>query len=240
MKIRKFNAILAAALLGGGLLLYGAGGFVIRSLPGPWAPAGSAAVETPGAATADNPAADAFSPEGKQVVTIPWRGRFGQMPDQSTLKKWVVGDRIYYEVSGPLNPRYRDKQVNFPYRDKQVNDWNNQWGTYTACEVFFPRSGRAYDQWLVTPTGAGIVHHNRYRKVQGASPLAAGRYRTIVKGDRIAITFWCSQGDGPANIVFNYNDPTATNARGLSWVTTGMHEDGESWDHHHAEDRTYP
>ena len=177
--------------------------------------------------------ADVFSEEGKQVTDIQWRNIRGQLPEKPTLKKWTVGDRTYYQVSGPINPAYRDTKV---------ANWQAQWCDYMAIEVFFTRGGTAYDQWLITPQQCTILHFDQGKSspLQSDSSLPNNRFRTLIKGNRIVTTFWCSKHDTPANIVFNYNQGNGKNRQPLCWTSTDERCEKNTWVHHVPKWWTYP
>ena len=237
MKLKKFNAILAASTLMGAAMLYGIGGFVASQLPWFQGPQ-SEQTQSSAMANANVPivfgSKTPFSSEGKQAVTIPWQSRFGQMPEKATLQKWSKGDRTYYRVSGPINPQYG----NIAAGKRQ------DWGKFFSCEVFLQRGGGAYDQWIINPNGSMVYEYSSASKqntcgsaISGQSRLPDSRYRGSIEGDRVEVTFWCNSQDPPANIVFNYNNPKA---KTLHWVTTGSHKDSAEWDHHWADDWNYP
>jgi hypothetical protein len=225
MKIKKFNAILATALLGGALLVSSSVCYVARSL---WGLPGASTTAVVEVIKAD---VNAFSSEGRQVTEIPWRSSRGEMPGKATLKKWVVGDRTYYEASGPINPDFRDRRA-------QPSSWYN----YFAFEVFFARGGDTYDQWIINPVNSFVWHAGDRCKYVGDDPLSASRYQTRLDGDRITITFWCNNNDTPRNIVFNYNKPSPLLPQGewLSWVTTDLGRSHQPWWHHHPTEWTNP
>ncbi len=236
MKLKKFNTILAAGVLGCAVMIYCIGGFVAERLPWLQGPQAEQAQSSP-AANAQSPiifgSKTPFSSEGKQVATIPWQSRFGQMPENATLQKWSEGDRTYYRISGPINPQYGDIAAGK----------RQDWGKFFNCEVFFERGGGAYDQWIINPNGSMVYEYSRASKqnacgdaLSGQSRLPDSRFRGRIKGDRVEVTFWCNSQDSPANIVFNYNDPST---KRLHWVTTGSHK-GQAWSHHWAGDWNYP
>ena len=237
MKLKKLNTILAAGVLGSAMTIYCVGGFVAERLPWSQGPQTEQA-QSSQAANAQAPivfgSKTPFSSEGKQVVTIPWQSQFGQIPEKATLQKWTEGDRTFYRISGPINPQYGDIAAGK----------HQDWGKFFGCEVFFPRGGGSYDQWVINPNGSMVYEYggasNRITggsNFSGQSRLPDSRYRGSIKGGRVEVTFWCNSQDPPANIVFNYND---LNAKTLHWVTTGKHESDSVWNHHWASDWSYP
>ena len=219
------------------MAIYCLGGFVAEQIPwlnGPQADQmqsiATEGISSPIAFGSKTP----FSSEGKQVATIPWQSRFGQMPENATLQKWTEGDRTYYRVSGPINPQYADIAASK----------RHDWGKFFSCEVFFQRGGGAYDQWIINPNGSMIYEYSAASrkagcgdKFSGQSRLPDSRFSGSIKGDRVEVTFWCNNQDQPANIVFNYNSPKT---KRLHWVTTGSHKNGSGWNHHWADDWNYP
>ena len=238
MKLKKFNTILVASTLMGAAMIYGIGGFVISQLPWSQGPLTEQAQST-SAVNAQTPivfgSKTPFSSKGKQVVTIPWQNRFGQMPGNATLQKWTDGDRTYYRICGPINPQFADIAAG------KLQDW----GSFVGCEVFFQRGGGAYDQWIINPNGSMIYEHSSaakrsgYFALSGESRLPDSRYQGSIKGDRIEVTFWCDSQDTPANIVFNYRDRIGNSPH---WVSTGSYQykpEGPG-NHHWADDWNYP
>ncbi len=230
MRIKKFNAALAAVVLGGAIFTWGGVtrlGSVIGGLLQGKSPA--AVTHQP---TASEQSKWSPSHRAQSVTSIPWRSRQGSMPGNVTLNKWVEGDRVYYQMSGPLNPEYRNTGA---------NNFQNPWGSFTACEVFFPRGGGRFDQWLITPTDAVILHYDKPRRHVSKSPLPSSRYRTEINGDWITVTFWCSRRDAPANIVFNcHGEGMTIGGHKMSWVSTGAHRESTGWNHHLSERWRYP
>lgn len=226
MKIKKFNAILVTAFLSGALLIPSAIGLMGRTL---WRPLTSLdeAVEV---IAGERTISDAFASEGKQVTTIQWRSRRGEMPGEATLKKWVAGDRTYYEISGPINRHFTSRGAVL----------NSEWGSYFACEVFFAREGDTYDQWLINPAHSAIYHFVSPGKFAGQGSLASSRYQVRINGDRVFISFWCYNSDTPRNIVFNYNHSIGNKPDNLSWVTTRIHQNSYLWIHHDPASWTDP
>ncbi len=232
MKLKKFNAFLAAGAIAGAALLYGLGGFAISHLPWSGDPqvVQSSAANSPTHIIFGNKTA--FSSQGKQVATIPWQSQNGQLPENAVLQKWTDGGRTYYRVSGPINPQYKDIAAG------KIQDW----GKFFSCEVFFQRGGGAYDQWIINPNGSMVYEFasacdQNSLKFSGQSGLPESRYHGSITGDRVELTFWCDNQDTPANVVFNYNDPKT---KSLNWVTTGSHKSGAGWNHHWAGDWNYP
>jgi hypothetical protein len=225
MKIKRFNVIVAAVVLGGALLAPSAISAVGKTL---WRPveAAVAVQQSVGRIIAgDKTASAAFTSEGKEVTTMSWRSRNGDLPGKTTLKKWVAGDRTYYEISGPINPQFSDLAA----------DSKGHWGNYFACEVFFERGGSVYDQWIINPVDSFMYHYSAPSSCgskgrTGSSHLSDSRYQVRVEGDRTFITFWCKSSDTPRNIVFNYNNPSAPGK--LNWVTTHEHQQNQHWNHH--------
>jgi hypothetical protein len=227
MKIKKFNTICAVILLGGAVLIPSVIGLIHSGVQRSVA-AVSATASSPAGV---NSARNLLGPGSSQVTTVAWRGRKGDMPGQATLKKWTVGDKTYYEVSGPINPRFRDLPASM----------QKNWGEYFACEVFFARGGTSYDQWLINPSKSFILHFPHpwlgdYRNAPH-SDLPKSRFETKFDKDRVITTFWCNNNDTPRNIVFNYNNPSGD----MSWVTTDVQQgDGVTNVHHHPAEWTDP
>jgi hypothetical protein len=140
-----------------------------------------------------------------------------------------VGDRTYYEATGPINPRFRD-----------VRARPDSWEDYFAFEVFFARGGNAYDQWIINPNNSFVFHFEDRCRRTGRSDLPSSRYRVKIEGDRVSIIFWCHNSDTPRNIVFNYNEPTPSTPEKLSWVTTDLGQDHDPWWHHQPAEWTDP
>jgi hypothetical protein len=225
MKIKKFNAIMIATLLSGALLVPTTVAFIVQMVR--HSPISSATATFSGmeVIAGEKAISSAFMSEGKQATMIQWRSQRGELPGKTTLKKWTVGDRTYYEICGPINPNFRDRGTLM----------SSQWGSIFACEVFFERGGSAYDQWIINPNQSSILHFSKpltgdYHRDATHNQLPDSRYQVKVLDDRVWITFWCHNSDTPRNIVFNYNNTTGTG--GLNWVTMDTQKNGPVAIHH--------
>lgn len=224
MKIKKFNAAVAGVVIILAAACYwGAGTFFSSSnaLPG----SGNIAVQVL--------AGDLkYSMKNRNIVNIDWRSTKGTMPGNAKLVKWDDGDRVYYQISGPVNKKTL-KATNF-------YDGSSSWGESTEMEIFFERSGGKYDQWLINSENSQILQFSGHTEnggylFAGSSKLPASRYTCELKGDELVTTFWTHKSDTPQNIVFNYNHGKDVNsdnmgAKNLSWVTTGNND--TDYDHH--------
>ena len=219
MKIKKFNAAVAAIVF-----VAAAVGYCLMSSSGP-------------ALTSNNsPAAEVkvlagdlkYSMTDRKVVEIPWQSSQNTMPGKARLVKWDEGDRVYYQLSGPVNKK--------TLKATDFFDGSSQWGESTEMEVYFDRTGGKYDQWLINSKNSQILHWKGHFQFEDSSKLPASRYTCELKGDELVTTFWTYRDDTPANIVFNYNnDDGKTGNAVLSWVTTGEkvvpanHHDKTNW-----------
>jgi hypothetical protein len=225
MKIKKFNAAVAGAVIVLATVSY----FGMKSYF-----SSSAALPGSGSNVAVQVLAGGleYSMKDRQVTQIDWRSEKGTMPGQAKLVKWEEGDRVYYQISGPVNKKTL-KATNF-------YDGGSAWGESTEMEIFFERSGGKYDQWLINSENSQILNFGRHADGRGyifagSSELPASRYTCELKGDELVTTFWTHKSDTPQNIVFNYNygkrvDNDHGGAGNLSWVTTGNND--TDYDHH--------
>ncbi len=230
MKIKKFNAILATVVLGGALFVPSMIGLMGRTL---WQPLTFSAAATDSVANviAGNMTATGdFTPEDKQVISIPWRSSKGEMPGKAMLRKWVDGDRTYYEVSGPVNPKSLEGGI---------KDQNGPWGHHFVQSVYFDRGGKAYDQWIINPNEPLIYHFNDTMCRTGESRLPSSRFQIKVKDNWITVTFWCHNNDTPQNIAFHYSD-TESFPESVSWVATDTGQNPALCPHHQSENWTDP
>ena len=228
MKIKKLNTALAIVIAAGGLFcLIGPKGAVERARSttatqnAASGGAGSAFDETASSAGSSEILRHAdFSAEGKEITVIPWQflSDADKMPGQPVLKKWKVGSRGFYQLTGPVNPSY-------------VGQAAKTWGSHLAFEVFFRRDGRYYDQWILGPPRGVVNHYRDWMVPVATSGMPSSRYRMEVQGSQVTVTFWCYANDTPANIVFNYNLPNQE----LAWCSTSKtpphktHHQRDTW-----------
>jgi hypothetical protein len=169
----------------------------------------------------------------RDVIDIGWRTFQNDIPDDTSLVKWEEGSRVYYQITGPVNKN--------AIADTDYFDGPSKWGKDVEMEVFFDRGGGRYDQWLVNPDNAQILHYNGQRHFTGSSDLPESRYTCEVKGGRIVTTFWTHKNDTPGNIVFNYvSDSNGGTGRNLAWATTGTTPSGQRANHHTMGNWTNP
>ncbi|MBN1126598.1 MAG: hypothetical protein JXA82_16445, partial [Sedimentisphaerales bacterium] len=175
-----------------------------------------------------------YSQKDRQVTNIPWQSFKDNIPGKTTLVKWVDGNRVYYQITGPVNKS--------TFEESNVYDDHFPWGQRTEMEVFFSRGGDKYDQWFINPKRAQVAHFKDTCKYDSSSILPSSRYVCEVKGDTLITTFWCHKHDTPSNIVFNYNLQNGEkNTGGLAWATTGLKQTNEKiWNHHNKDLWTYP
>lgn len=227
MKLKKFNAGVAVAVVVGAAAIYSLLGYAIAK--------GNSLLSTPvGNAVATVAQSDVlagslkYSSVGKQIKEVPWRSFKGKIPGKLKLVKWDDGDKTFYQMSGPVNKG--------SIKSTDYFDGSSRWGDTTEMEIFFDRGDGNYDQWLINPDNAQILHFNGKNKFRGSSDLPESRYTCEIKGDQLVTTFWCHSSDTPGNLVFNYRYDKATNPEGhinskfLGWATTGIK--GANWDHH--------
>ena len=232
MKVKKINTVAAAVLITGVITMASFFGYVWSSssaLVGNAPPAMSALTRAHGEAGSvlQELAAD------RDVIEIGWKSFQNDIPDDTSLTKWEDGDRIYYQVSGPVN---KDAIA-----DTDYFDGSSRWGKNVEMEVFFDRGGGRYDQWLINPENAQILHYGGYYKFNGSSDLPRSRYSCEVKGGKIVTTFWSHKNDTPGNIVFNYILKSGGNVdKNLAWATTGAARSGHGEDHHKMASWTNP
>jgi len=165
-------------------------------------------------------------PAGQHVTLVPWVSAKGKAPADVKLEKWYNLGRIYFRMTGPKSYRLADE-------NRQVY--------FHGCLAYFPRQGADYDEWIIREGSARVLQFHkdriddRSRSPLGVSPLPAGQFQIDGVGDRISVTFWCVEGDGPGNIVFMYDrddDPI--------FVCTANHQPSGDWDNHRAGLWTYP
>ncbi|MBN1124704.1 MAG: hypothetical protein JXA82_06840 [Sedimentisphaerales bacterium] len=225
MKIKKFNATVAVILVTVAVSVTSFLGYA-------WSRANDMLRSDSGMAVVQRIAGElSYSQKDRQVTHIPWQSFKDEIPGKTTLVKWADGNRVYYQITGPIN---KDT-----IGDSDYYDGPSHWGENTEMEVFFPRGGDKYDQWLINPKNAQILHFYGQYKFDSSSELPSSRYVCEVKGDELITTFWCHKHDTPGSIVFNYN--RGNKKRGsdaLSWATTGVND--EDWDHHNESRWTYP
>jgi hypothetical protein len=229
MKIKKFNIAFAGTVIAVVITMSSIMGHVYSTVARHTSEAASATT-----AVVERIAGDlSYSQEGRQLIEIPWTSAKGTIPGKVSLHKWVDGDRVYYQIAGPVNKDTVHESKGYYY------DGRSQWGDNTEMEVFFMRDGGKYDQWLLNPHNAQILHFKAHTKFHSYSVLPSSRCACEIKGDSLVTTFWCSKADTPGNIIFNYKtDDGKTTSDALSWVTTGTN-DG-AFDHHETTRWTYP
>lgn len=243
MRIKKFNAIAAVVIVGFGVSMWWGGSSLVKLATAPLQMTGlmdSAAVDTTGhsgglfvdkntSETSGGGGGEWMPPDA--AVGIPFRNYHGKIPGSVTLKKWSNGDRVYYQLQGPINRSFTNTAAK-----------DGDWGSFAAYEIFFDQGGGAYDQWMLNPAGSNVWHYDSYNDRTGVSDLPSSRYHAQVDGDQVTMTFWVHQDDTPANIVFNYNNGragTAYHGGTLSWGSTGEF-DGRQWNHHKSELWRFP
>ena len=218
MKIKKFNAAVAAIVF-----VAAAVGYCLMPSSGPTL-TGSGPVTEVKVLAGDLK----YSMADRKIVEIPWQSSQNTMPGKARLVKWDEGDKVFYQISGPVNKK--------TLKATDFYDGSSQWGESTEMEVYFERTGNKYDQWLINTENSQILHYKDYWQFEDSSRLPASRYTCELKGDEIVTTFWTYKDDSPANIVFNYNNNDGkTGNEVLSWVTTGQktipanHHDKSKW-----------
>lgn len=219
MKIKKFNVAVAGVVLA---VTVSITGFVGSTLIGHETTSPVSGVS--GMEVVERVAGDlTYSQEQQEITVIDWTSEHGRMPGNVKLVKWTEGDRVYYQMTGPVNER--------SIGNEQFHYSKRNWGKTTEMEVFFPRDGDHYDQWLINPDNAQILHWTSPNKYSATSDLPSSRYVCEIKDGKLVTTFWCHKSDTPGNIVFNYNNGGGKNSReSLSWKTTG--KKGKNWNHH--------
>lgn len=219
MKIKKFNVAIAGVVLAVTLTVTG---FVWSGLTDHQTASPGSGVS--GTEVVERIAGDlTYSQEQREITAIEWTSEKGTMPGNVKLVKWTEGDRVYYQMTGPVNER--------SIGNEQFQYEKSNWGNTTEMEVFFPRDGSHYDQWLINPGDAQILHWTSPNKYSSTSDLPSSRYVCEIKGGKLVTTFWCHKSDTPGNIVFNYNKSAEKNgSSSLAWKTTG--KKGNHWNHH--------
>ncbi|MBN1126599.1 MAG: hypothetical protein JXA82_16450 [Sedimentisphaerales bacterium] len=230
MKIKKFNAVVAVIVVTAAVSVTSFLGYT-------WSRANDMlrGTSSDGTAVVQRIAGElSYSQKDHQVTNIPWQSFKDEIPGKTTLVKWADGNRVYYQITGPIN---KDT-----IEDSDYFDGGSHWGENTEMEVFFSRGGDKYDQWLLNPKNAQILHFKDTCKFDSSSDLPSSRYVCEVKGDELITTFWCHKHDTPGNIVFNYNPKDGEKgSRGLAWATTGLKKTkGQIWNHHDKDRWTHP
>jgi len=169
----------------------------------------------------------------RDVIEIGWKSFQNDIPNDTSLVKWEDGSRVYYQITGPVNKN--------AIADTDYFDGQSLWGKNVEMEVFFDRGGGRYDQWLVNPANAQILHFDGYYKFRGSSDLPKSRYTCEVKGGKLVTTFWTHKDDAPGNIVFNYiSNSDGGTYKNLAWATTGTTKSGDGANHHKMANWTNP
>ena len=234
MKVKKINTVAAAVLITGVITMASFFGYVWSSssaLIGNAPPAMSALTRAHGEAGSilQESAAD------RDVIEIGWKSFQNDMPDDTSLTKWEDGDRIYYQVSGPVNEGTIHEGNIGHYAD------HHRWGDSVEVEVFFDRGGGKYDQWMINPKSAANHHFAGYYQFRSSSVLPKSRYSCQIKGGNLVTTFWTHKDDAPGNIVFNYILKSGGNVdKNLAWATTGTTQSGHGGEHHKIANWTNP
>jgi len=215
MKVKKINTVAAAIFITGTITVASFFGYV-------WSSNSSVIPNVPSAISVSvqtnekvgNVSRDLAA--DRDVIEIGWKNfrNENDIPDDTSLVKWEDGSRVYYQITGPVNKG--------AIAETDYFDGPSQWGKDVEMEVFFDRGGGRYDQWLVNPANAQILHYSSYNQFMGSSDLPKSRYSCEVKGGKLVTTFWTHKDDMPGNIVFNYvSNSDGVTRENLAWATTG-------------------
>ena len=136
-----------------------------------------------------------WEPISQKVEVLRWSNRYESIPDRVSLIKWRDNNRTYYQIIGPVDPKYLFRKFESP-----------------TCEVFFPPScdTKKWEFWMDHGNVSFIAYTGSYRQ-----SVATKCYNYEINEGYVTLSFWVPKIQFVGNIVFNYEKSDYS-----AWVAT--------------------